>query len=204
MRKTKENAALTRQALLDGALRCFDRKGIAGSTLDDIAKAANVTKGALYWHFNGKDAVVRAMRDTVSLPILDRADVALLRGGEGDPLARIESFLLGLLDSLANDVAMRTALTVMHFKCEYTGELEGQLENARANTRHIRDAYLKAYIDARRKGSLAAGIEPRAAATETMMFMAGMIRLWVLDPTAKGLRRDARAAVKAHVTAKRA
>jgi TetR/AcrR family acrAB operon transcriptional repressor len=204
MRKTKEDAALTRQALLDGALRCFDRKGIAGSTLEDIAGEARVTKGALYWHFTGKAAIVRAMRDAVSLPILDRADVTLLHEGAGDPLARIEAFLAGTLDALERDAAVRTALSVMHFKCEYAGELEGQLEGARANTRHLAAAFRKAYQSARRQGLLVAGVTPRAAAAETLMFMSGMLRLWLLDPTAKGLRRDARAAARAHVRAKRA
>lgn len=204
MRRTKQDAALTRQALLDGAVRCFDRKGIAGSTLDEIAEAARVTKGALYWHFPGKEGLLRAMRDQVSLPILDRADTTLLDAGAGDPLARIETFLGQLLDGLENDAALRTALSVMHFKCEYTGELEGQLEGARANTRHLAEAFRKTYESARKAGLLATGVTPRAAGAETMMFMAGMLRLWLLDPTAKGLRRDARAAIKAHVRAKRA
>jgi TetR/AcrR family acrAB operon transcriptional repressor len=204
MRKTKEDAALTRQALLDGALRCFGRKGIAGSTLEDIAGEARVTKGALYWHFTGKGGIFRAMRDAVSLPIMDRADVTLLHEGEGDPLQRIEAFLAGVLHGLEKDAGLRATLSVMHFKCEYAGELERELEGARANTQRLVTAFAKAYGEARRKGLLAAGVTPKAAAAETMMFMSGMLRLWLLDGTPKGLRRDARAAVRAHVRAKRA
>jgi len=204
MRKTKEDAARTREALLEGALRCFDRKGIAGSTLDDIARSARVTKGALYWHFSGKADLLKAVRDQVSLPIMDRADVTLLHNGRGDPLERIEAFLAGTLAALEKDAAMRTALGIMHFKCEYAGELEGQLEGARANARHLRAAFAKAYGDARRQGLLAPGITPKAAAAETMMLLSGMLRLWLLDATPKGLRRDARAAVRAHVQGKRA
>jgi TetR/AcrR family acrAB operon transcriptional repressor len=204
MRKTKEDAALTRQALLDGALRCFGRKGIAGSTLEDIAGEARVTKGALYWHFTGKGGIFRAMRDAVSLPIMDRADVTLLHEGEGDPLQRIEAFLAGVLHGLEKDAGLRATLSVMHFKCEYAGELERELEGARANTQRLVTAFAKAYGEARRKGLLAAGVTPKAAAAETMMFMSGMLRLWLLDGTPRGLRRDARAAVRAHVRAKRA
>jgi TetR/AcrR family acrAB operon transcriptional repressor len=204
MRKTKEEAARTRQSLLDSALRCFEAKGINGSTLDDISRAAHVTKGALYWHFPGKGGIFRAMRDAVSLPILDRADVTLLHEGEGDPLERVEAFLIGVLDGLEQDAGMRAALSVMHFKCEYAGELERELEGARENTRRLVTAFAKAYGEARRKGLLAVGVTPKAAAAETMMFMSGLLRLWLLDGTAKGLRGDARAAVGAHVRAKRA
>jgi TetR/AcrR family acrAB operon transcriptional repressor len=204
MRKTKAEAARTRQALLDGALRCFDRQGIAGSTLDDIAREARVTKGALYWHFPGKGGMFRAVRDAVSLPILDRADVTLLHEGCEDPLARVEDFLAATLKSLETDAAVRTSLSVMHFKCEYAGELEAELDGARVNTRRLVDAFAKAYGQARRKGLLVSGVTPRAAAAETMMFMSGLLRLWLLDPTAKGLRRDARSAIRSHVAAKRA
>lgn len=204
MRKTKAEAARTRQALLDGALRCFDKQGIAGSTLDDIARSARVTKGALYWHFTGKGAILRAVRDAVSLPILDRADVTLLHERCEDPLERIEAFLAAMLHSLEKDRAVRTALNVMQFKCEFAGELEAELDGARINTRKLVDGFFKAYTAARRKGLLAKGLTPRAAATETMMFMSGLMRMWLLDPTPKGLRRDARSAIRAHVASKRA
>jgi TetR/AcrR family acrAB operon transcriptional repressor len=203
MRKTKAEAARTRQSLIDGALRCFDRQGIAGSTLDDIARSASVTKGALYWHFSGKGEILRAIRDSVTLPIFDRMDVTLLHEGCEDPLERIEGFLAALLHSMEKDRAVRSALSVMHFKCEYAGELEPQLDAARVNTRRLVDGFAKAYGEARRKKLLATGITPRAAATETMMFMSGLLRLWVLDPTAKGIRRDARSAIRAHVATKR-
>lgn len=204
MRKTKEEAARTRQSLLDSALRCFDAKGIAGSTLDDISRNAQVTKGALYWHFPGKGGIFRAMRDAVSLPILDRADITLLHEGEGDPLERIEAFLEGLLDGLEQDEGLRAALSVMHFKCEYAGEMERELEGARENTRRLVTAFAKAYGEAQRRGLLSRVVTPKAAAAETMMFMSGLLRLWLLDGTPKGLRRDARDAVRAHVRTKRA
>jgi TetR/AcrR family acrAB operon transcriptional repressor len=204
MRKTKAEAARTRQDLIDGALRCFDRQGIAGTTLDDIARAARVTKGALYWHFTGKAEILKALRDAVSLPIFDRMDDTLLHEGCEDPLERIEGFLAALLRSMEKDREVRTALSVMHFKCEYAGELESQLEGARNNMRRLVAGFAKAYGEARRKKLLAAGLTPRAAAAETMMFMSGLLRLWLLDSTSKGIRRDARSAIRAHVSSKRA
>jgi len=204
MRKTKAEAARTRQDLIDGALRCFDSQGIAGTTLDDIARSARVTKGALYWHFTGKAEILRAIRDTVTLPIFDRMDDTLLHEGGEDPLERIEIFFAAMLHSMEKDRAVRSALTVMHFKCEYAGELESQLDGARINTRRLVAGFTKAYGEARRKKLLAAGLTPRAAAAETMMFMSGLLRLWVLDSTSKGIRRDARSAIRAHVSSKRA
>ena len=58
MRRTKEDAAKTRAAIVDAALGCFDRHGIAGSTLDHIAEAANCTKGAIYHYFDTKESLL--------------------------------------------------------------------------------------------------------------------------------------------------
>ena len=58
MRRTKEDAAKTRAAIVDAALACFDRHGIAGSTLDHIAEAAKCTKGAIYHYFDTKESLL--------------------------------------------------------------------------------------------------------------------------------------------------
>ena len=54
MRKTKEEAAITREQLLKKALAVFSKKGYSATTLQDIASEADVTRGAIYWHFGSK------------------------------------------------------------------------------------------------------------------------------------------------------
>ena len=56
-RRTKEDAAATRQQILDSAERVFAAKGVAHSTMADIAADAGVSRGAVYWHFDSKNAV---------------------------------------------------------------------------------------------------------------------------------------------------
>ena len=63
MRRTKEDAALTRAAIVEGALACFDRHGIAGSTMEQIAAAAGVTKGAIYHHVRSKEELLQLAVD---------------------------------------------------------------------------------------------------------------------------------------------
>jgi AcrR family transcriptional regulator len=45
----------TLQAIRDQAFALFGRYGYEGVSIGDIARAAKLTKGALYWHFHGKD-----------------------------------------------------------------------------------------------------------------------------------------------------
>ena len=60
-RRTKEDAEKTRQALMKTALQLFFKKGVTATTLNDIAKAAGVTKGAFYWHFKNKLELIQAI-----------------------------------------------------------------------------------------------------------------------------------------------
>ncbi|KVS75523.1 hypothetical protein WK41_00860 [Burkholderia cepacia] len=57
-RRTKEVATLTREAILDASERCFIEHGYPAASLEDIAEAAGVTRGAVYWHFKDKGALL--------------------------------------------------------------------------------------------------------------------------------------------------
>ncbi|PLM57784.1 acrEF/envCD operon transcriptional regulator, partial [Klebsiella michiganensis] len=50
-RRTKEDALKTRQLLIESAIQQFALRGVTSTTLADIADAAGVTRGAVYWHF---------------------------------------------------------------------------------------------------------------------------------------------------------
>ena len=61
VRKTKEEALRTRQLLIDAAIQQFALRGVANTTLTDIADAAGVTRGAIYWHFSSKSPLFNEM-----------------------------------------------------------------------------------------------------------------------------------------------
>ena len=199
MRRTKEEAALTRAAIVEAGLACFDRHGIAGTTLHDIAAEAGVTKGAVYHHFRGKHAILHELREQFSLPLLDAADTALLHGGDVPALARIERFVVDVIEELERDDRRCRVLAVMLFKCEYVGELTEELAgNVRNSTRLIK-AFEAAYRTARAEGTLAGDVDPAMAAFETTMFFSGLLRLWLLHGARSALRRNARAVIAEHV-----
>jgi AcrR family transcriptional regulator len=53
----------TRTKLLDAAARLFAEKGYANTSMDDIATGAGMTKGALYWNFDSKEALFHTLLD---------------------------------------------------------------------------------------------------------------------------------------------
>lgn len=203
MRRTKEEAAKTRAAIVDAALGCFDRHGIAGSTLDHIAQAARCTKGAVYHHFSGKREILRELRDQVSVPMLDEMDTELLHEGESPALDRVERFLMRMLDAVDSDSRTRRVITVMQLRCEYVDDLAAELQGAARKQERMAKAFEAAYREARKAGQLASGVSPGVAAAETMMFLSGLLRLSLIHGRRGALRKNARAAVKAHVAARR-
>jgi TetR/AcrR family transcriptional regulator, acrAB operon repressor len=204
VRRTKKEAAATRRRIMAAALREFHRRGIARTTLAHVARAAGVSRGAIYWHFAGKQALFRAIRESVSLPLLDRSDLTLLRVQEGDPLARIAAFLHELYRGFVEERATRIAYDIMSFKCEYVGDLAVERHALAVNSERMRTALESAYAQARARGLLRAGIAPRIAALETIAFMSGLMRLCLLDTGRIGMRADAATVIDAHLDGRRA
>ncbi len=73
-RRTKEEAAETRQQILDTALDVFSRKGFSRTTFVDIAEPLGLTKGAVYWHFKSKADLLVALIEETLLHKLSRLD----------------------------------------------------------------------------------------------------------------------------------
>ena len=111
VRRTAEDTAATRAALVDAALFTFAREGIDRATLAGIAEAACVTRGALYHHFDDKEALLAAVLgetwDVVAAPIWAALDAP------GVPLAaRLEGFALAWLAALHTDRRFAALMTV--------------------------------------------------------------------------------------------
>lgn len=93
-------AEATRAAILEQAAELFVQRGFAGTSLEDVAKASQVTRGAVYHHFSGKQALFEAVLDAQELHMVERVAEAI--GRHDDPwdgsLAAIEAFLEQCLD----------------------------------------------------------------------------------------------------------
>ncbi|PPD53183.1 MAG: TetR family transcriptional regulator, partial [Methylotenera sp.] len=93
VRKSKEDAELTRKRIITAAREVFLSRGVSRTTLEHIATQANVTRGAIYWHFKNKTEIFHAIREQVLLPLIDRMDDSLTLDGNDDPLTQIEKSL---------------------------------------------------------------------------------------------------------------
>jgi len=181
-RRTKEDAQATRTALLDAAERVFQQRGVSRTSLSDIAQAAGVTRGALYWHFKDKAALFNAMMERVTLPL----EGALCLSGEvvitGDPIAELRQGLIHALRQIARDEQTRRVLEIATMMVEHIEELSAVRErHLQAQREHVQR--LRAALEAAscmRGVRLHAPVEQLAQGLHAMMH--GLIFSWLLEP----------------------
>ncbi|GGS31329.1 ScbR family autoregulator-binding transcription factor [Streptomyces griseoviridis] len=73
----QERAIRTRRAVLMAAAEVFAKQGYTAATVADILKAAGVTKGALYFHFDSKEALAQGVLEAQGLQELPEQDTKL-------------------------------------------------------------------------------------------------------------------------------
>jgi TetR/AcrR family acrAB operon transcriptional repressor len=193
-RRTKEEAQETRSRIIDAAERVFHDKGVANASLEEIAVAAELTRGAIYWHFKDKAELFDAMMQRVVLPVEEMLESTDCCGGT-DPLALLRRAAVDVLLRTARDSRTQRIFDIAYHKCEYVGDAVGVRERHVASqkecTRSIEAAF-RAVIAA---GQLPAAIDPREAAIGTLSFVSGLIANWVLAPKSFSLERHAESLV---------
>ncbi|MGN6129876.1 MAG: TetR/AcrR family transcriptional regulator, partial [Nocardioidaceae bacterium] len=106
--RRQEYSASTRRALVDVATELFTERGYAGASLDEIVAGARVTKGALYHHFSGKQALFESVFERVE----DDATSAIRRAvrGTGDPWEKAVAGLRSFLEIVQQDEYRRIVI----------------------------------------------------------------------------------------------
>lgn len=127
-RKTKEEAEKTFHLLLETASRLFTTQGVASTTLNHIAEEAGLTRGAVYWHFKGKDDIIRALWETYSMPKIEPLKAKIFELEEGAALERFKQIIFELIDLIKSDHQVGQAFQIVMNNVEST-ENKSALQN---------------------------------------------------------------------------
>jgi TetR/AcrR family transcriptional regulator, acrAB operon repressor len=190
VRRTKEEAQETRSRILDAAERIFYDKGVSRASLEDIAAAAEVTRGAIYWHFKDKAEVFDAMMQRVVLPVeamLERADCC----AQSDPLELLRRATVDVLVRTARDPRMQRVFEIAYHKCEYVGDATGVRDRHVASQQDCLKTIVAGFKACVAQGQLPESVNPRVAAVGALSLVSGVIANWVLDPKSFSLERHA-------------
>src|SRR3989440_11617860 len=106
-RKADQSQA-TREALIAAAHRLFAEEGFAGVATEEIVRAAGVTRGALYHHFDGKRELFAAVYEDVERQLVERIAASAMASA-GDPMEALQAGGEGLLEAREDPAGPRSA-----------------------------------------------------------------------------------------------
>ena len=185
-RRTKEEAAATRDSILDAAEKLFVEQGVSRTTLQHIATAAGVTRGAIYWHFDDKGALFNAMMERVTLPF----ECALASLGTADAdsvLDEVRGFFVEIFRVTETNPQARRVLEIASLKVEFVSEMDAVRVRRRQSKGDLTAQVVERLKLAQAGGQIRQDVDPQALATGLWALMDGLIRNWMFEPTSFSL-----------------
>ena len=128
MKRTRQEAEQTHQDILNAGLIVFGNKGVEQATVDEIAKKANVTRGAFYYHFKNKFVLYEnllKLRAEAYREVIDESFIDDL-----SPIKRIRKYMINILMKVARDDRFRALNEmILHKSMKIDEILETMKEN---------------------------------------------------------------------------
>jgi AcrR family transcriptional regulator len=142
MTKRAAQGQATRGQLIEVATRLFAERGYEDTSIEAVLAAAGVSRGALYHHFAGKDALFEAVMKSVDDRII--GELAAAVGGAGDPVAALTAAALAWIDLAGDPVVQRVVLidapSVLGWERWRGMDEEGTLGAMRAMLKEVADS----------------------------------------------------------------
>jgi TetR/AcrR family transcriptional regulator, acrAB operon repressor len=180
MPRPKQADPLARRQILAAALEVFSRQGYAGTTLDDITAAANLSKGAIYWYFESKAdlfATLLGERASIFSEILEDA-----ARSAGSPLEALHAMWLRWMEALETDRGYQSYVRLAHLRVEVADEPREGLNARRNEERRSQAIITERVLAAITARELPARLDVEAAALSFVGVGNGLVRAWLLVP----------------------
>jgi len=189
MRRTKEDAAQTRQMILDAALTVFSKQGYHPARLQDIAEAAGVTRGAIYHHFGSKAELYIALIEEASEQFNAVIAQAIAEGGTFQQVsARV---LVNAWTFLEEDPHLAKVVELFNFKTGFTSELS-EINRRREEEAETLVDYIAGFVGRSiEEGELRADLDPVIAARAFIAYQNGVMNLWLTNRDAFSIKESA-------------
>ncbi|MEM8863048.1 MAG: TetR family transcriptional regulator, partial [Chloroflexota bacterium] len=189
MKKTAEEAAITKQKLLTAALTIFSKNGYKATRLQDIAAEAEVTRGAIYHHFGNKAGLFLALMKNSSEAGNQIVPQAIAEGGTFVEI--IERIMIRGFELIENDRVVRETMRLYLFNAEMDDELadfRDFLKQQAVDSIKATAQFMQIGIDG---GELRPTLDPETAARSFIAFQNGIYYLWLANPQAFSIKKQA-------------
>ena len=178
-RKTKEDAELTYHALLDAATALFIRQGIARTTLNNIAAEAGMTRGAIYWHFDNKDAVIQALWER-NTSTLHTSFINELRNLDvNDPAGHFRRTINNLLQTVVEQPEIGAVIRIVMLSVEFTDDQTELQRFLNSKYDEIDSTVGDALTSLQERNALLSPLAPKLIAQGLMSYLLGLIHVYL-------------------------
>lgn len=185
-RKTKAEAAATREALLDAAEEVFFAKGVARTSLEQIARHANLTRGAVYWHFKNKGDLFMALVERVRMPFQSLMEEVNNADPTISPLTAIQLACHAGLNRMEQPSHQRILSILLH-RCEFFSDINPiQMQDEIAD--ECFDEMLSVFQLAQQQQLLRDDLTPEVATRLMQAALGGLFHDWLRNPESFSLR----------------
>lgn len=187
-RKTKAEALATRDRILDAAEALFCARGVARTSLHEIADRIELTRGAVYWHFRDKYDLLLALWERAMLPI-DRAFDEIDAEFADDPLARIRQKATRVLHRIVHDARTRNLLSILLLRCEMVDEVAAARDHILGCREECLGKMHGEFAQAAARRQIKTEVDCEHAAIGLHALVDGLAYHWLLDPQRFDLER---------------
>lgn len=181
MRRTKQAAEQTRQAILGSAVALFAEQGFSQTSLGAIAKRAQVTRGAIYWHFKNKVDIFDAIHHDLYTPLTDMI-LKDIQVNHPQPLRQLQELCVKLLVDLADNRQKQQALTLFLLKYVYVGELAAVRERHEKKKHESVKLFALYFEKAKQIGTLPESIDPNVLVLAVRCYLKGIVVEYLNEP----------------------
>lgn len=187
-RKTKQQALETRQHILDVTIRLFSQQGVSSTSLAQIAQAAGVTRGAIYWHFKDKSDLFSEIWELSESSISDLESEYRAKFPD-DPLSVLREILVYILEATVVEERRRLMMEIIFHKCEFVGEMAVVQQAQRSLSLESYDRIEQNLNLCMQAKLLPANLLTRRAAILMRSYISGLMENWLFAPQSFDLKR---------------
>jgi AcrR family transcriptional regulator len=180
-----------RQQIMNAAFAVFSQQGFERASMDDIAKEAGVSKGALYLYYKSKDAIIAKLLQL----FFDQAlkQIRVLNTGEGSVSEQLLGFTRVLIREMDRMAAMQPISLQFYAIAARHATMRQHLRAYFAQYRMLMEEVIQRGVT---QGEFRADTNPGESAIALTALLEGLALLWLIDPQATDWHTQAEASTR--------